>query len=187
MVPPQQMLSNQLQGKQSVAPMQAMLANGQSRLTDDHSSQHWNTNIVSPSDQSLGVSQGVTAPTALMAVAPEVASSPLWNTDSGATHHVTTDPNNLDFIQPYIGHEQLMIGNGKLSTISHVGSSNFVSKPTHSKCFVLNNILYVLDIARNLLSVFKFSSDNSVYFEFHPFHCYVRINKRGNFAQRPSY
>ncbi|OIT18706.1 hypothetical protein A4A49_64789, partial [Nicotiana attenuata] len=70
--------------------------------------------------------------------------------DSGSTHHVTTEPHNL---QPYHGNEDVSMGDGNKIPISHIGStqlnaSNNVFKPTHTLCAPA--------IKRNLISVSKF-------------------------------
>lgn len=38
------------------------------------------------------------------------AFSPSWLIDSGASHHVTTDMNNLSLHAPYSGSDDIMIG-----------------------------------------------------------------------------
>jgi hypothetical protein len=49
--------------------------------------------------------------------------------------------------------------------IHHIGSSILCSS---NKNFFLNNILHVPHINQNLLSVYQFTKDNNVFFEFHP-------------------
>jgi hypothetical protein len=70
--------------------------------------------------------------------------------DSGATSHVTSDINNLSSSQPYNGPEAVHIGNGTGLFIAHKGSTIF---PTEFKPLLLNNILHVPAITKNLLSV----------------------------------
>lgn len=43
-----------------------------------------------------------------------------------------------------------------------------------NKQLQLNNILYTLAITKNLQSFSQFAKDNSVFFEFHSTHCYVK-------------
>ena len=67
--------------------------------------------------------------------------------------------------------DQLHIGNGQSLSISHIGHSNVISS---SNLLHLNNLLYVPSITKNLVSVSKFARDNSVFFEFHPYSCFVK-------------
>ena len=64
----------------------------------------------------------------------------------------------------YTGTDQLQVGNGQGLHISKTGNSS-LNLSSHS--FLLNQILYVPQIQKNLLSVQKFCKDNNVYFEFH--------------------
>lgn len=43
---------------------------------------------------------------------PETVIDEGWYLDSGATHHLTNDINNLSISEPYEGNEKLIIGNG---------------------------------------------------------------------------
>ncbi|KAM3357081.1 hypothetical protein P3S68_023795 [Capsicum galapagoense] len=59
-----------------------------------------------------------------------------WIVESEATHHISTEPHNL---QPYHGNKDVSMGNGNKISISHTGStqlnaSNNVFKLTHSLC-----------------------------------------------------
>ena len=66
-----------------------------------------------------------------------------WLLDSGASHHVTTDLNNLFLHSTYHGADDIMIGDGKGLQISHT-SSTTLATPTHS--FKLNDVLCVPEI-----------------------------------------
>ena len=44
---------------------------------------------------------------------------------------------------------------------------------------VLNNLLHVSSITKNLISVSQFVKDNDVFFEFHPLICYVKDGRTG--------
>lgn len=46
--------------------------------------------------------------------------------------------------------------------------------PTADKHLMLNNMLYMPYVTKNLLSVSPFSKDNQVYFEFHVSHCLIK-------------
>ena len=73
----------------------------------------------------------------------------------------------------YNGKKKLVIGNGSKLHISHIGNSKFLSN--HSdKSLHLNNILHVPHITKNLVSISKFTVDNSISVEFTPSCCYVK-------------
>ena len=97
-----------------------------------------------------------------------------WYPDSGASHHVTPNAENLHNRVPYAGQDQLYIGNGQGMKILSTGNSVLSSQP---KSFVLKNILHVPTITKNLLSVHQFTLDNNVFLEFHPYFCLVKDNK----------
>ena len=90
-----------------------------------------------------------------------------WYPDSGATHHVTNNPQALIDPIVYQGTEQLQIGNGSGLYIHSTGSSSILSR---SRPLKLQNILHVLDIKKNLLSIYRLTNDNYVYVEFHADH-----------------
>jgi hypothetical protein len=58
------------------------------------------------------------------------------------------------------------VGNGTSLPIKHIGTTQ-LSTPTST--FRLNNVLHVLDISNNLLSVHKFTNDTRSLMEFHPY------------------
>ncbi|XP_042972801.1 uncharacterized protein LOC122304607 [Carya illinoinensis] len=82
-----------------------------------------------------------------------------------ATHHLTNDVDNI-YLQneDYGSQDHIQVTNGEGLKIVQSGTST-LSSP--SKCFVLNQILLVLDIQKNLLYVQHFCLDNNVFFEFH--------------------
>lgn len=70
-----------------------------------------------------------------------------WYLDSGATHHLTNDLNNLSINEPYEDNEKLIIGNGQGLSISHIESTHLTAS-THT--LLLKNLLYVPHITKNL-------------------------------------
>ncbi|KAL4280812.1 hypothetical protein GQ457_03G013600 [Hibiscus cannabinus] len=95
----------------------------------------------------------------------------VWFPDSGATHHITGDRSNLQSEMVYSGMDSLLMGNGNKVEITHVGPGTLSAV---DRCLTLRNLLCVLDIKRNMLSVSQFARDNGIYFEFHPHNCYVK-------------
>lgn len=82
------------------------------------------------------------------------------------THHITSDLQNLNIhTEDYCGQDQVLVGNDKGLKIHHLDKSIIFSA---FKSFFLNQVLHVPHIKKNLLSVYQFTKDNDVYFEFHP-------------------
>jgi hypothetical protein len=97
---------------------------------------------------------------------PNYAPDPNWYSDSGATHHITSDLANLNVrADEYHGPDQIRVGNGTSLPIKHIGSTQF-STPTTS--FLLNNVLHVPQISKNLISVHKFTKDTNTSMAFRP-------------------
>jgi len=94
-----------------------------------------------------------------------------WFPDTGANQHITPDLATLTASEPYLGNDNLHVGDGKGLPISHLGHTKIYT-PHHS--FTLSNVLHVPAITKPLLSVQKFYLYNNVYFEFHPRVFYVK-------------
>lgn len=78
---------------------------------------------------------------------------------------MTADITNLNIsADEYSGNDQIQVGNDTGLNISHIGTSKFHA---HSHSFLLDQILVVPSIQKNLISVQKFAKDNNVFFEFH--------------------
>lgn len=103
-------------------------------------------------------------------------SSSTWLLDSGESHHVTTDLNNLVLHTPYNGNEELIIGDGTGLHISHVGSLTLSHFSSHLQ---LNNVLYVPSMSRNIISISQFCVDNNATIEFLPNSFRVKDLKTG--------
>ncbi|XP_019162233.1 PREDICTED: uncharacterized protein LOC109158795 [Ipomoea nil] len=93
---------------------------------------------------------------------PEVAA---WYPDTGASSHATPDPAMMSQSEGYTGNDVLRIGNSTGLSISSTGCATI---PSVSKPLKLSNILHVPDLSISLLSVHRFTTDNNVFFEFHP-------------------
>jgi hypothetical protein len=88
-----------------------------------------------------------------------------WLLDSGASHHVTADLNNLSLHAPYTDHDDVMIGDGTTLPITHTGS---VSLPTLNSSFHLQDVLCVPTMQKNLISIALFCQTNNVSVEIFP-------------------
>ncbi|XP_010445980.1 PREDICTED: uncharacterized protein LOC104728735 [Camelina sativa] len=97
-------------------------------------------------------------------------SSNHWVLDSGATHHLTSDLNNLALHQPYLGGDEVMIADGSTLPISQTGST---SPSTSSKPLHLNDVLFVPNVHKNLISVYRLCNSNQVSVKFSPAHFQV--------------
>lgn len=94
-----------------------------------------------------------------------------WILDSGATHHLTSDLQNLSLHHAYHGGEEVAIADGSSLPITHTGSTSF---STHTKPLLLNNILCVPTVSKNLVSVHRLCNANNVSVEFFPAHFQVK-------------
>jgi hypothetical protein len=99
---------------------------------------------------------------------PSPSTTASWLLDSGASHHVTADLNNLSLHTPYNGQDDVMLGDGSNLPISHIGS---VSLPTSNTSFHLQDILCVLKMQKKLISIALFCITNNVSIELFP-HCF---------------
>jgi histone deacetylase 1/2 len=86
-----------------------------------------------------------------------------WYLDSGASHHLTQNVENLTSSTPYTGTCKVIIGNGKHLSISNTGSQCLVS---NSHSFQLKKVFHIPYISANLISIAKFCSYNNVLIEF---------------------
>jgi histone deacetylase 1/2 len=98
-------------------------------------------------------------------LATHPSTTPSWLLDSGASHHVTSDLNNLSLHAPYSGTDDIMIGDGSTLPITHTGSTSLTT-PLHT--FQLHNVLCVPSMEKNLISISQFCTSNNVSIEFLP-------------------
>jgi hypothetical protein len=76
--------------------------------------------------------------------------------------------------EAYTGSDQIHVANGAVMVMTHVGSSII---PTPTRHLVLNNVLRVSTASKNLISVHKFTLDNGMFIEFHPFSFFIKDQK----------
>lgn len=79
--------------------------------------------------------------------------------DSGVSHHITLDLQNLSLHDPYSGSDNVVIGYGHGLPIAHTGSAS-LSYPTCD--FSLSHVLHVPSMEKNLLSVYRLFVNNNV-------------------------
>ncbi|KAG8640050.1 hypothetical protein MANES_13G013492v8 [Manihot esculenta] len=92
-----------------------------------------------------------------------------WILDTGASHHVTHDLQNLSIHAPYEGLDELHLTDDTGLRITHVGSK-FISFP--SKTYSLDNVFCVPHATENSISVSAFCLANNVSIEFF-FDCFL--------------
>jgi hypothetical protein len=105
-----------------------------------------------------------------MALQPPHNSNNDWVADSGASHHTTHSVDNISNPRPLnsASPSSIVVGNGSTLPDTSVGDS-VIPGP-----FYLNNILLAPDVAQNLLSVRRFTTDNLCSMEFDPFDLSVK-------------
>lgn len=87
---------------------------------------------------------------------------------------MTNNTCKLSYVKPYKGNDMIFVGNGNALPISHVGNACVFTKEGK---FKLNDVLVVTHLKKNLLSVGKFTSDNSCTFECTSFDFVVKDQK----------
>ena len=97
-----------------------------------------------------------------------------WIPDSGASFHVTGEPQNIHQLGHFDGWDQIYIGNGEGLKILGSGSPSFKSPTNPSFPLYLHYLLHAPSITKNPSSVSKFAKDNGVYSEFFPHFCTVK-------------
>ncbi|XP_074287645.1 uncharacterized protein LOC141612793 [Silene latifolia] len=101
---------------------------------------------------------------------------PNWFMDTGATSHMTANAGTLSSYFNSSIKNGIIVGNGKTIPISGYGQSK-INHPKHP--FILKNVIHAPDIVKNLVSVRKFTTDNSVSVEFDPFGFCVKDYRTG--------
>lgn len=71
---------------------------------------------------------------------------------------------------PYTGSGNIQVANGEKLLISHIGNT-FISTFDHE--LVLDKLVHVPNVTKNLLFVSQFAKDNNVFFKFYPYSCLV--------------
>lgn len=108
---------------------------------------------------------------------PRGLESHTWFADSSASHHVSSNTSNLQYIKSCVGPNKLVIGNGHSLEVQTIGNINFHYCIVFNTSLQLVVLLHVPKITRNIILVSKFVKDNKVYFEFHPNKCFVKSQK----------
>ncbi|KAH9727210.1 retrovirus-related pol polyprotein from transposon RE1 [Citrus sinensis] len=96
-----------------------------------------------------------------------------WYIDSGATHHITNNLQNLQIGNEYSGNQLLLVGNGQGLHISHIGYACF--QTSCNAVLHLRDTLCVPKLTKNLISVSKLLEDNTdITIEFVTNMCFIK-------------
>ena len=123
-----------------------------------------------PKDSKHSTSNNPQAMTATSATIGDTS----WFLDTGATHYLTSDLNNLTIHNPFTRSDKVIVGDGKGLSIANIGKFSLASS---NGSLVFNDVLHVPSITTNLVSVQRFCSDNGTFIEFHPSHFVVKDQK----------
>lgn len=97
-----------------------------------------------------------------------------WYPDSAASAHITNNGSQLHSSEPYLGNDQIIVGNGDYLPITHVGS---VSLQTPKGTLPLDDVLVCPAITKSLLSVSKLTSDYPCEFTFDDESVFIKDKK----------
>jgi len=104
-----------------------------------------------------------------------------WLLDSAASHNITSDLANLSIHSEYDGQDEVVLGDGTGLHIANIGSTAISSS---SRSLSLKDALHVPLLHKNLISIHKFTHDNNVVVEFHPFFYLVKDSITGAVLMR---
>ncbi|PKU87036.1 Retrovirus-related Pol polyprotein from transposon TNT 1-94 [Dendrobium catenatum] len=88
-----------------------------------------------------------------------------WFLDSGASSHLTNSLDNLSMSKPYLGSDNVTIGDGNSVSIAHAGAGIL---PTPSRKLRLSQIFHTPTLKYNLLSISQLTKDNFISINFDP-------------------
>ena len=77
-----------------------------------------------------------------------------WFFDTGSTHRLAKDHTSLSNVHPYLGTDQVTIGNGHTLPIAHTGEKQFSYSFDQ---FLLQQVLHVPQLSSNLINVLNFA------------------------------
>ncbi|MDV3181262.1 MAG: hypothetical protein Q8830_03595 [Candidatus Phytoplasma australasiaticum] len=115
-----------------------------------------------PSMESFGTSNSTSNSQPRANFASSFTDSADWSVDSGASHCVTIELQNLSLAIDYDG-DDVMIGDGKSLSVTHSGT---ITLNTFAHSLRLSNVLCVPKIKKNLISIYQLCNQNNVSVKF---------------------
>lgn len=115
------------------------------------------------------IAQATTTPAPFPGSTALVASSSLpneWILDTGATSHLTPHLENIQQPLDYLGSEQVTVGNGSITPMTHTGQGIL---PLPNGKLLLSQLLHTPNISHNLISIHKLTKDNNISLHFDAF------------------
>jgi hypothetical protein len=94
-----------------------------------------------------------------------------WYADSCANQHIKVNLENLSLQQPYMGSNNVAVGNGLDLTIHNTSS---LQLHTPNSTLYLHNVLHCLKPFVNLLSIKRLCRDNACFFTLTDSHSFVK-------------
>jgi hypothetical protein len=99
-----------------------------------------------------------------------------WYSDTGASDHITSELEKLTMKEKYHGGDQVHVANGSGMKIDQISCS--IVRTPNTDLF-LNDVLYVPQASKNLLSVHKLARDSNAFFEFYPHYFCIKDQTTG--------
>ena len=84
-------------------------------------------------------------PQALVAITIADSQDSEWFSNTSATNHITRNSSNLHSLSPYTDLEGVIVGNGDVLQITHIGQANIESGKNSLQ---LNDVILVTDIKK---------------------------------------
>ncbi|GAA0183008.1 hypothetical protein LIER_30499 [Lithospermum erythrorhizon] len=98
----------------------------------------------------------------------------VWYPDSGASSHMVGNLSLLQYVVPYYDSQQVMVGNGTLLPISHIGTS---SLKFDIFTIILNHVLVVSNLTKNKIYIQRLCLDNYCIVQFSSSHFVLKDPK----------
>lgn len=109
-------------------------------------------------------------------VSPETTTDPTWYMDNSASNQVTNNLANLNFGTEYKENDQLVVDDGSMLLISHIGHSILpIMHIPITNHLLFKHVLCVLTITtKNLISIFQLVKENNINILFYKRVCVIK-------------